>query len=868
MTRISVAMYRLLLLAFPPDFRRRHGAAMLAQFTAQQRGLRGRPVARIVHWLRAAIDAARHGLAERRDARHARARVEMNPRGGTSLHSIWQDIRFGVRLLRRQPGFTAVAVLTLALGIGAVTALASVVDSALLRPLPFPEPDRLVQLSFAYPGRNGEARTSETALTDLRFWQEHSRSFSSLAMYRGGGYLIVQSDPAQRIRSREVSEDYFRLVGATPVLGRDLQVTDTRDDAPAVAILGHGFWQRSFAGDARVIGTTLRLASGAVTIVGVAPSGFYPDVDLWRPVQVEAFGMVRGVGLRTIARLAPDVSIAEAQAELSGLVIPVDARLRDSYEKYRPLVTSLYDVTTANYRTNVALLAGAVGLIVLIACVNMAGLLLARGSGRRGELAVRAAIGAGRRRLVRQLLTESVVLSAAGGALGVGTAWLWLGGLVALMPMTVPSEAPVALNTTVLVASAVASVAIGLLFGTVPALTLSRSGMQDALARTGRRHGSALSTRGGQALIAAEVALAVVLVAGAGLMLRSLDKLMQVDLGFDPARVFVVDAVPVEPADNGRYYLALLERVRALPGVVDAGGINHIPLMGGRMGTSGRLDGGESTGVQVRTAMPGYFEAMDLRLIEGRLPGKTSEPEPWVILSETAARDLSPEGSAIGRSLEVMRAHYRVIGVVSGVRQAGPEQPLPPGLYLPFDADTADTMSIVFRTSRGAVVTTNEMRRLATGVGPPVLFEGVRSGNDLRTELLVTPRKRTGLLSLLGGLGLLLALVGLFGVTAFSVTRRTREIGIRMAFGARPEQVVRRIVLDSALPAALGIAAGLGLTLLLTRAIESYLFETTPTDPVTLAGVSVLLGVCCCLAAWVPGRRAARIDPSEALRVQ
>jgi predicted permease len=477
------------------------------------------------------------------------------------------------------------------------------------------------------------------------------------------------------------------------------------------------------------------------------------------------------------------------------------------------------------------------------------------------------------------MLTESAVLALAGGGVGVLLAWLALDAIVANVPMSLPSSSPVAINLTVLGFTAALLLVTSLIFGLVPAIRLSRVRLNSALARGGRQPGTSLSRRGSQSLIAAEVALAVVLVAGAGLMLRSFARLSAVDLGFNPDGLLTMEVLPLDPDPevHKTFYATLAQRLRTLPGVTAVGVVDNFALGGGTSFTSVRV-GDKPVSITFFRALPGYFEAIETRLRAGRLPTDADYASGLrgAVIDETAAREMFPDGAAVGRQFTPSGKNaepFTVLGVIADLRHGGPlntREPQPQVFYpLAFSAsDLTTAMLVVVRTSGRAPDLGAQLRRTAQSIGPRVLVESVRTGNDWFGDRVITSRRRTVLLGLLGGLGLVLALVGVFGMMAYAVARRTAEIGVRMAFGARPGQVVRTMLRDAIWPIAIGTAAGIGGAMLATRAIASFLFQTTPTDPATFAGVAAALAVTGCLAALLPARRAARVDPASTLRTE
>jgi predicted permease len=484
-------------------------------------------------------------------------------------------------------------------------------------------------------------------------------------------------------------------------------------------------------------------------------------------------------------------------------------------------------------------------------------------------------MGAGRGRLIRQLLTESLVLAIPGGALGLLLAWLSLDAIVANIPLSISTNSPVTLNLKVLAATAALLVPTALLFGLAPAIRLSRVQLGSVLARGGRQRGSALSRRGGQLLIAAEVALAVILVAGAGLMIRSFMRIAAVDLGFNARGLVTMEVLPLDrnPGVHQEYYNALLRQVRSMPGMVSAGIVDNVAI-GGSTTFTGISAGARSDGSSVFEVTPGYLEAIGATLKAGRLPTDADYASGMrgTVVNETAAKALF-DGSAVGREFTragTDKAPWIVLGVIQDLRHDGPlSDDAENQIFFPVRVDESDVdrkMMVVMRLSGTVSGLSEQLRQVARGIGPRVLVERIRSGDELFNARVLTPRRRTMLLSLLGGLGMALALVGVFGMTAYSVTRRTSEIGVRMAFGARPGQVVGTIMRDSALPIAIGTVLGVGGALAATRVIESFLFATTPTDPLTLATVAFTLAAAGCLAALVPAMRAAKVDPATSLR--
>jgi putative ABC transport system permease protein len=789
------------------------------------------------------------------------------------LEDARRDMRYALRSLQRTPGFAAVAILTLALAIGAATAIFSVIDAALLRPVPYHKPEEIVDIDI---GEAFDQRLAPSA-NDIESWRAATGVFARIGMGRlaGSRPVIVDAGVPEHLPVGTASEDFLEVFGIFPILGRGISADDRRPGAPPIVLIGHHYWQTRLLGTSEILGRSILVDGKRATIVGVLPAGFYPDTMVWRPHVVNpVMRAMRGTGVPVLARLRPGLSIDAAARDLTARLAAAERK-----PQQRVWLMSLYDDTTAGYGRTIALLSGAVALIVLIACVNVAGLLLARGATRQPELAIRTSIGASRGRLVRQLLAESAVLAVAGGFAGVILAFLTLDAIVGLIPLRLPANVTPAINLHVLAFALTLSVVTSVAFGLAPAFKLSRAGVNAHVAAGRLRHGSALTRRGGQVLIAVEVAMALVLVTGAALMIRSFSKILAIDVGFKPASIVTMGVVPVDtnPAAQAAYYVALLRNVRQIPGIAAAGAADRAPLDGSGSYT-GATANGRSTSIAFRGVMPGYFEAIGLPLRDGRFPTDAdyAANPPFAVLSESAARAIFPDQEAAGQQFVLGKKTWTVVGVVGDART---KTPLPldrdrerPGLYLAHHPDALSSfgagLTVVVRPAGRIPQLAEQLRRAAHAVGPSVIVERIRSGRDWFSDQVATPRQRTMMLSLLGGLGLLLTLVGIFGTTAYAVARRTQEVGIRMALGARAGQMVGAIVRDAAWPVALGIAIGLAGAIAVTRVIASFLFETEPTDPLTFLTTVIALAATALVAAWIPARRAAHVDPVKALRAE
>ncbi len=764
-----------------------------------------------------------------------------------------QDLQYGVRQLGRQRGSTAVAVITLAVGIGAASALFSIVDATLLRPLPYPDPEQLVEVVVEVPQADGKRLLPTPSLADLRAVQAVTDVLSHAAGVGAAfGGSIVDGEAPERVRVRLSTEDYLSMHGVAPILGRDFTIEDTHYGSPAVVLLGYGFWQSRYAGRSDVVGETIRFDDVTATIIGVLPPSFESGTPVVRAMQVPPEETLRrGTGRLSIyGRLQPGVTLQSAADRLSGHLASEAPHEALAGMPARAVVISRLDTSLAASRTTVAVMSGAVALVLLIACLNVAGLLAARGSARQSELALRTTLGASRVRLVRQLLTESALLAAAGALVGIFLAWISLRTIVASLPLSMPVDSPVSLNLRVLLATVAILVPTVLAFGLFPAIQLSHVRLAPSLARGRQLAGSVLSRRTGQSLIAAETALAIVLLIGAGLMLRSFARLTSADLGFEPDRLVTMEVLPLDPDPEVRsvYYRTLLHNLRAIEGVQSAGIVDNFPLSSGTGYTAVSGSGGRAFSSAFEMTA-GYLETIGARLRAGRFLTEAEFTSGFrgVVLNETAARAIFDGAPAVGR--EIRRGGdpqpWTVLGIIGDIRHGGPlgrRGEHFPQAFFPLDpageAHNNMAMVVALRYWGSADGLAERLRHLAQAVGPRVLVEDISTADERFAEVTATPRRRTVLLGLLGALGVVLALVGVFGVTAYAVSHRTAEIGVRIAVGAPPSVVVRAILGDALAPLAVGVIIGIGGAYFATRLIQSFLFQTTATDPLTFVVVA------------------------------
>ena len=835
-----------------------------------------------VHALRLVLglrwDRIRNGRPDPRALTTTRA-----ARTGAGLQMM-QDLRYVLRTLRRSPGFTATVILTLALGIGATTAVFTIADAVLFRPVLYPNQDRLVGI-FLEPEDRASGQFEREgrqviwpSAWDLTNWQAMARSYESLATWVPTPTDLVSESPeVDRQNTWNISPDYLRVYGIQPVLGRAFSRSDHEPNAPPVVILGYRFWRDRMAADRAVLGTVLKFDKGTATIVGVLPESLYPTVSLWRPLPISALNPPKPTGLRVVGRLKPGISLSEAQAELSAIT-PRESPMRPRAGAAAPFVAP---ELAAPRGAAAWILLGAVGCVLLIACVNVAGLQFARGVSRQQELVVRSALGAGRWRLFRLVMTESLLVAAVGGLLGVGLAWLTLDLLLLITPVqNVSLFRSVTLNPMVLTGAALVSILSGVAFGLLPAIRLSavRFGARDLRVGSGQRT-TVATHRTGRMLIAAEVALALVLFAGSTLMIRTLLRIHAVDVGFDPAGFVAVAANVVDGTRSDAFRDALLDRVRSVPGVTMTGAVTGLPLTGARITgaelshVDGRPAAGPKNGWGPRSFVPGYFETIGMTRVAGTWPSAAdcaATPSP-LVLNETAARGIFGTEPALGQLLVSRNEVHRVMAIAGDIRHAGPLQE--PGGEVYFCSGTPAATpygypAVVIRSDRPFPETAAHLRAAVLAVGERVMDIRIQRGDELYAERTALPRHRTYLLSILGGVGLLLAMVGVFGTTSSAVARRTREVGIRMAFGARPVDAVRAIVLDAALPGAIGMAIGLAGAYWCAPVLSSFLFQTSPRDPWALGSAALALALAGLLAAWIPARRAAGVNPVDALRAE
>jgi predicted permease len=814
------------------------------------------------------------------DLRRERGRRRM-----TMLSELGSDLRYALRALRKSPAFTAAALITLALGIGANTAIFSVVRGVLLEPLPFHQPERIVRVWHAHSADGiDRAAVSEPDFLD---WRRQSALTESMGGYfymdgLSGVDMTGHGDPT-RLQAALVTDGFFETLGTPARLGRYLRTEENIPGNDRVVVLSHGFWTRMFGADATIVGRSVNLNGQPFQVVGVMPEGFtYPaerSIDVWIPLSFfgpNDIGRVRGAHfMGVIARLKQGATETQLGAELTGIAARLSQAYPDNPGWDRVTVASIRDSLLGDVRRPLLVLMAAVGMLLLVACVNIASLLLARATSRRQELAVRAALGAGRWRIARQLMTESLALALLGGALGVALGFAAVRALTAIGASELPRSSGIGVDGVVLGFTLLVSLASGLLFGIMPALR-SSSDLERSL-----RAGARGSVGGGgqklrAALVVAEVALAMILVIGAGLTMKSFSRLMAVDPGFEPSHALVA-TMSVPPKYQGEnamdYYTRVLTAVRALPGVEAAGSIRDHPMRGNgemsRVSVPGQTTTpDEAPNVQLHQISTDYFKAMGIPLKAGRtfeMTDRIDAPR-VVVVSEEAARRFWPGESPVGKLIQLGNSELPVIGVVGDVRQRGLGEPVEPAVYRHAMQNFRSRMSIVVRTRGDPLQYVGAVRKAIWSLDPNQTITSTSTLESVLGDAVTRPRLLAWLLGLFGVIGLTLGALGIFGVLAFAVTQRRQEIGVRVALGATPTSVMRLVVRQGLALAAAGVAIGVLAAWFLTRSMQSVLYGIEASDPLTFIEVGVVLMSAALLASWLPARRALRIDPVTALR--
>jgi putative ABC transport system permease protein len=797
-----------------------------------------------------------------------------------------QDAVYAVRLMRAKPGFTAAIVLTLALGIGATTAIFSVVNAVLLRPLPYADAERIVFVWERFNDRNGSASAGH-----YHDWSEQTTTFEALAAFQTRTLNLTDGTP-ERLLGARVTPSFFRVAHMRPVLGRYFLANETADSR--VTVLSHGLWQTRFGGDSSIVGKQITLNGEKHTVIGVTPRAYtlsQLDERLWVPMTFapEQRTNYGAHNLGVLGKLKPGTTIAQAQRDVERITEDIRRRHPEEMKSRGVLVEAFDDTIVGDYRTQLWVLLGAVTFVLLIACGNVASLLLARATTRRKEIAIRGAIGGARSRLVRQLLTESLLLSIVGGAAGLLVARFGVQFLKSMGPEWLPRLGEAGLQLDVLMFATAATVICGILFGLAPALRATRINLQGELREGGRGSSTVVRDRARAALIVTEIAVALVLLVSAGLFVRSALHLQRVPLGFDPSGVTMMRvALPADryqqPPAIEAAFTRIVEEVRRLPGVQTAAAGTRVPMWGGSIDMGVRVDGRADNPDKVelghvRLVTPGFIETLRIPLRRGRLLAESDmiAGAPWVIVvNETFARSLfgreNPLGQRIsGWSRDTAPEWREIVGVIGDTRAFGQANDVPPEIYMPMTQAPAGAwnafqrgMTIVARARPGVTIAPS-LRKAVTHVDPLLPLYDVQTMDDVLAQSTSTRRFNTTLLSLLGLTGLVLAAIGIYGVIAFFVNQRTHEIGVRMALGASSQSVVRMVVREGIVLALIGLLLGGVAAFWSTTVLASMLFEVGARDPIAYAGAALLLLLVALGASWLPARTAARVEPVKAL---
>ncbi|MEJ2678808.1 MAG: ABC transporter permease [Gemmatimonadota bacterium] len=791
-----------------------------------------------------------------------------------------QDLRFAFRSFRRSPGLLAVAVLSLALGIGANTTIFSAVDVFMLRPLPYDHAGDLVQIWATSPER-GWNRASMSPL-DIQDFRRESQTLD-IAAYNARSFNLSGTDRPERLRSLRVMDNFFRVLRASPAMGRTFLPDEEQPGHGHVAVLSYGLWQRRFGGDPGILDRTIRLNGEPYTVVGVMPKKFRvvgETVDLWTPLVFDGTEQRGWHYLRAVGRLQPGKTLDAARREMSALAARLEAAFPDSNHGIGVSLVSLhhqlYDET---FRTATAIAMTSVVFVLLIACANVANLLLARASSRARELAVRTAMGAGRLRIVRQILTESLAIAAGGGLLGLALSVAGIRGLRAIMPAWFPRVEEVALDGRVFVFTLLVTGLAGVLFGLAPALQSARVDLRDTLTEGGRG-GSAGRRRGRlrRSLVVAEMALALVLLISAGLLVRGFTKLRNVDLGFTTEHVLTFSVALPSSRDPDRekasqFYRDAQARLAAIPGVEAVGATTVLPFQGNNSAYYAIVgqpapEAGRQPIVSIRSVLPGYFAAMGIGVARGRVFNARDDANgrPVALINEAMLRRHWPDGGAIGHQVHMGDTDYEIVGVVHDTRDFGPDSDAPALVYTPALQQQTGGMSFVLRFRGDPTTIAAGVRAQILAIDPDEPVFAVHTMGELLKQETGGNTIMAKLLAIFGLIALALAVVGVYGVMAYNVSQRTHEIGIRGALGAGRRDIVRMVLRQGAFIAGIGSLIGLLLAVAVTRTLSAFLFGISAFDPVTFAGVTLVLCFAAALASYIPARRAAAVDPMIALR--
>jgi len=815
------------------------------------------------------------------------------------VQTIWKDLKYGLRILARSPGFAAIAILTLALGIGANTGIFSVVYAALLRQLPYSQPSRLITLGEV---RDASEKYWNVAYPDFLDWQQQAKSFSSIAGFNGDGFVFRGAGEPEILQGAQATTNFFSTLGVRPIFGRDFAPGDevilSTDDtaSPRVALLTYGFWRTHFGSDPHVVGRSIQLDGSSVSIIGVLPREFQfapaGKADVWVPLHIPK-DMATRRSLRwmpAFGRLAPGVTPKQARAEMDAITARLAAAYPQANAAIQVQMIPLRERIVGQIQGLLWILFGAVGFVLLIACANVANLLMVRASGRRREFAVRVALGASRRRLISQMLTESLILSLAGGALGILVAKWGTAALIAAIPEQLASSMPFLQdmhpNAAVLAFLFGIAVLTGILFGLAPAFQASHEKVGDAL-KEETRTSVGVHSRMRDVLVVSEIAFSLVLLAGAGLVVRSLVALLHRNPGFDTSNVLTFsvnlpsNSYPKDP-DSVRFEHEFRTRLAAAPGIAGVGDTSIVPLTGGGNSVRFVVEGevvqpGHENESAIRDVSPGYFSALKIPLIAGRFFDDAADsdtaPKHAIVNQAWVKRYLNGQ-NAIGKrfkfTLSATQPYREIVGVVGNIADAQLDSADEPALFLPSGQDANSYISFVVRTAANPVAALGQVRQTLTQIDPQLFAIQPLTMDQIidQSPSVFLRRYPSYLIGCFAGLALLLAAMGLYGLISYSVSQRTREIGVRVALGAQQGDVLRLVLAHGLRLVAVGVGVGVVAALGITQLMSSLLYGVRAYDPITFGGVAVLLALIALLACYLPARRALRVDPMVALRYE
>jgi putative ABC transport system permease protein len=810
------------------------------------------------------------------------------------METLLKDLRFAIRSLLQHPGFTVIAVITLALGIGANTAMFSVINAVLLRPLPYHEPQRLVTIWEQSPERG--LYQMPVSFANLRDWVDQNHTFDQISAYTFTNLNLIGAGEPARLGGVRVSHNLFSLIGAAPQLGRTFLPEEDREGAVNVVILGHALWKNRFGSDSGIVGRSLTLNNQSYTVVGVMSSGFqFPvgfgymgkvlndPIDLYVPLAATSDESRRGnYSFFALGRLRPGVSIDQARAEMTTIESRLEQQYPDSNTGIGISLIPTQEQTVKEIRPALLVLLGAVAFLLLIACANIANLLLARAASRQKEMAIRSALGASRLRILRQLLTESLLLSVVGGIVGLLLAVWSTKAVMALAPDNIPRLNEVGFDTRIFSFALVVSLVTGIVFGLVPALHATKPDLNEGL-KEGQR-GSMESTFGKRtrrALVVAEVALSLMLLIGAGLLIKSFLRLQRENLGFNPENLLAVslelpDSTYPEDRQQAAFFQEALVRLGTVPGVKSVGTTTGLPLTLSLSGSDFRIEGrpepeaGKEMIIEKRSVSPGYFGTLGIPLLKGRdfSDRDNSDAPAAAIINAELARVYFPNEDPINKriSFDDRQSWISIVGIVGDVKQQGLDSNAKPEVYFPYLQAPAPSMSVVVRTLSDPLSAVAAVKSQIQTIDKDLPIDDAETMQQLLAESTSGRRFNTLLLTLFATVAVMLAVVGIYGVMSYSVTQRTHEIGIRMAVGAQPRDVFRIVIGQGMLLALIGVALGLVGAFALTRLMTTMLFGVEPTDPFTFISLAVLLIGVGLAACYLPGRRATKVDPLVALR--